>query len=421
QAVIWDSIISSEFPSERYFTSLHTLEESGRTIQGRMMGSKLDLNHFQRFTIKDRVSLIVKQLYNKPALRRKFKLRGSVKFKNHANTLSPKLQLEDGIEQITVSRPRQRQSPRLQAQTKEKEARLSSAARMIRSSRTQSSENSVAAFIIKYKAPHKLPLGYIYKVRALDADTLRGQYRRLIAAVITQAFSYMIEGGLEYGTVQYYLSVPKGDALKRPQPHTIPQDNTLSFLRMSPIQLRQRAAATGLQNCWQLADEHRASASLKSTSRRRRQSGQYYTQKCLLRLVNRGTLNALCPNQLSRDLDTDCKPIGRPRACSVLFQVKLKSHSYTVAAKATPIHFLRPTHYFYKGITKLRISRHLTAHNGTVVAQQPRNILWNKERHQVIIIDFERAEIVKPRSRKRTLETSMTKRGENGTVLRALT
>ncbi|PVH91132.1 hypothetical protein DM02DRAFT_466321, partial [Periconia macrospinosa] len=59
-----------------------------------------------------------------------------------------------------------------------------------------------------------------------------------------------------------------------------------------------------------------------------------------------------------------------------------------------------------------RISRHLTAHNGTVVAQQvdcaalaihnlgilhrdlePRNILWNEERHQVMIIDFERAEI----------------------------
>ncbi|PVH95403.1 hypothetical protein DM02DRAFT_537408, partial [Periconia macrospinosa] len=123
-------------------------------------------------------------------------------------------------------------------------------------------------------------------------------------------------------------------------------------------------------------------------------------------------------------------------------------------AKATPVHFiqrlqweasiynqLRPvqgvhvpvhlgnidleTHYFYEGITKLvhmmflsfggkRISRHLTAQNA--VAQQvdgaalaihklsvlhrdlePRNILWNEERHQVMIIDFERAEIVQPR------------------------
>ncbi|PVH91199.1 hypothetical protein DM02DRAFT_577240, partial [Periconia macrospinosa] len=27
QAAIWDSIMSSEFPSERHFTSLHTLEE----------------------------------------------------------------------------------------------------------------------------------------------------------------------------------------------------------------------------------------------------------------------------------------------------------------------------------------------------------------------------------------------------------
>jgi len=61
--------MSSDFLLERHFTSLHTLEESGRTIQGRMMGSELDLNYFQRFTVEDRVSSIIEQLYNKPVLR----------------------------------------------------------------------------------------------------------------------------------------------------------------------------------------------------------------------------------------------------------------------------------------------------------------------------------------------------------------
>ncbi|KAF2001745.1 hypothetical protein P154DRAFT_562456 [Amniculicola lignicola CBS 123094] len=641
QAAVWANIMNSDFPSERYFTSLHTLEESGRAIQGRMMGSELDLNHFQRFTVEDRVSSIIEQLYNKPALRQKFKLRGSVKFENHANTLSPESQLEDGMEQMTVSGPRRR-SPRLQAKAKEKEARSNSAsARTTRSSHpradqfcvyntgTQSSENRVAAFVIEYKAPHKLPLGYIYEgladmelddvVRASDADTPRDQYRRLIAAVITQAFSYMVEGGLEYGcvctgeasiflrvpdhepgTVQYYLSVPKGDvgastewipesdranrlyltavaqmlaftlqALTRPQPRnqnwrasaaaqlnsweivydellgTIPPDDAPSsdyqpprqddFLRMSPIQLRRRGPPISSSSCRQPADDRGASdeepdqdtpsrqratpqsmthaqttsraSSSRTASRQEAQGGQYCTQKCLLGLVNGGALDTLCPNvrdhgkgyhqisapkfltlirqQLSRDLDTDCKPVGLPGACGVLFRVRLRSHGYTVAAKTTPVHFvqrlqweasiynqLRPvqgrhvpvhlgnidleTHYFYEGITKLvymmflsfggtRISKHLTAHNSTVIAQQvdcaalaihnlgilhrdlePRNILWNGERHQVMIIDFERAEIVKPRSllgpisanrkRNRTHDTSMVKQCEDGTL-----
>ena len=104
----------------------------------------------------------------------------------------------------------------------------------------QNTENRIAAFIIEYKAPHKLPLGYIYEgledmeledvIQQRETDTSQEQFRRLIAAVITQAFSYMIDIGLEYGcvctgeasiflrvpddpsTVNCYLSVPTGDA-----------------------------------------------------------------------------------------------------------------------------------------------------------------------------------------------------------------
>ncbi|KAF2810711.1 uncharacterized protein BDZ99DRAFT_287494 [Mytilinidion resinicola] len=43
---------------------------------------------------------------------------------------------------------------------------------------------------------------------------------------------------------------------------------------------------------------------------------------------------------LAEDLDTDYEPIGAHGACGVLFRVKLKSHGYTVVAKATPIDFV---------------------------------------------------------------------------------
>ncbi|KAF2193045.1 hypothetical protein K469DRAFT_551681 [Zopfia rhizophila CBS 207.26] len=65
--------------------------------------------------------------------------------------------------------------------------------------------------------------------RYRETDSPRDHFRRLMAAVITQAFSYMVKIGLEYGcvctgeafiflrvpddprTVHYFPSVPKGD------------------------------------------------------------------------------------------------------------------------------------------------------------------------------------------------------------------
>ena len=97
----------------------------------------------------------------------------------------------------------------------------------------------VAALVIEYKAPHKLPVSVISEglqdmdldevVISRDPESLQDPSRRLIAAVITQTFSYMVRAGLEYGyvctgeafiflhgsddptTVEYYLSVPNQD------------------------------------------------------------------------------------------------------------------------------------------------------------------------------------------------------------------
>jgi hypothetical protein len=97
----------------------------------------------------------------------------------------------------------------------------------------------VAALTIEYKAPHKLTLGHIYEGLAemnLDEVVEEGENesvaircRRLVAAIITQGFSYMVKARVEYGeiytseatiflcipddpsTVYYSLSVPKGN------------------------------------------------------------------------------------------------------------------------------------------------------------------------------------------------------------------
>ncbi|KAH8708410.1 hypothetical protein GQ44DRAFT_628179 [Phaeosphaeriaceae sp. PMI808] len=631
QAAIWDDLMESDFVSERHFTSLHTLEESGEAILRRMMSSELDLHLFQRSTVDDHVSSIIERLYDQQTLRQKFGLQGSVKFENHANTLSPEPQLVEGIEQMTVSKTRRRRSPRLQAKAKDNsidptEPVAATRAGPARSSRpradqfcvyntsTQNTGNRIAAFIMEYKAPHKLPLGYIYEgledmeledvIRCRETDTPQDRFRRLIAAVITQAFSYMVRIGVEYGcvctgeafvflrvlddprTVYYFLSVPKGDvggttgwapdsdganrlhltavgqmlaftlqALKTPPRgqqwraeaaaqlnswavvyddllDTIPPEDASSseyqppryseYLRMSPVRLRRRPAQTSSPRCWQPQDPHgpsdeepdpdtpsrqrrsprdlsRAQTTAGSLSSRNSpqgaQSGQYCTQNCLRGLVEGGPLDMRCPNvrvhgksyhqidrptflarirqQLSGDLDTDCKPVSLPGACGVLFRVRLKSHGYTVAAKCTPIDFvhrlkreatvydlLRPiqgiyvpihlgnidleTPYYYEGICELvymmflsfggeLISKHVTTENRAYVTQlaecsaqaihnlgvlhkdfMPRNMLWNDETGRVMVIDFERAEVVKPRIVLGTISANRKrKRGSN--------
>jgi hypothetical protein len=635
QASIWDELMGSDFALERHFTSLHTLIESGEAILRKMMSSELDLHLFQRSTVDDPVTSIIERLYDQRTLRRKFGLKGSVQFENHANTLSPETELEEGIGSMTVSGAPRRRSPRLQAQAQESSV-AAPRARTVRSSRpradqfcvyntsTQNTETRVAAFITEYKPPHKLQLGYIYEgledmdleevIQCRETDTPRDHFRRLMAAVITQAFSYMVKLGVEYGcvctgeafvflrvpddprTAYYFLSVPKGDvgdttgwtsdlsgtnrlhltavaqmlaftlrALQTPprshkwRAHaasqlqgwevtyedlldTVPEEDAPSseyraprhneFLRMSPIQLRRKHTPISSSSCARPQDQHAASdeepdsdtpsrrrpsfsrlprthtttsSSLPSRSSHRGQSEQYCTQNCLLGLVRGAPLDMLCPNvrdhgqshhqidaptfltrirqQLSDDLDTDCKPVSLPGACGVLFRVRLRSHGYTVAAKCTPIDFvhrlqyestvydlLRPiqgihvpvhlgnidleTPYFYEGICELvhmmflsfggiRIAQHLTAENRLSITKQvdcsaqaihdlgilhrdlmPRNLLWNKETGQVMVVDFERAECIKPRpvlgtvsanwKRKREHDAGLSKRGENG-------
>ena len=458
----------------------------------------------------------------------------------------------------------------------------------------------VAAFVIEYKAPHKIPLGFIYEglidmdvdevVQHRENESSRDRFRRLMAAVITQAYSYMIQIGVEYGCVCtgeatiflrvphdptivcYFLSVAKGDvgdttswtqdsdgpnrlhltaigqmlaftlqAMKSPprsqkwredaiaqlkswevlfdelldeipleeapsSEYRPPRDS--SFLRMSPVRLRPRPARArspehmNTQGRSDSSDEEpdmdtpsrqppeshhtahtqpaRGSASSRD-SRRTRQAGQYCTQKCLLGLLKGGPLDQSCPNvekhgsdrhriraptflkrirqQLSKDLDSNCEPIGIHGACGVPFRVRLASHGYTVVAKATPIWFTKRLEqeaaiykrlgpiqgtyvpvclgsidtekpYRYDGIAELermmflsyggkrldKLLDNLTGKDKLLIAEQLdkstkaihslgvlhtdlelRNMLWDEDRQQLTVIDFERAQVRQPR------------------------
>ncbi|KAF2021930.1 hypothetical protein BU24DRAFT_337592 [Aaosphaeria arxii CBS 175.79] len=652
QAAIWEKLVESDFADKRCFTSKYGMQAYGKTLK-KLIGSESDLNHFLRTTIETPVRLIVEQLYNSAKLRRTFRLQGSVDFENHSNTLS-----QEGRASAATGR---RRSPRLEEKAKEAEKDAKEAEKDAKEAEKDALPPSTpvaaprqrprpdqicvyniqhrkrtAAFVMEYKAPHKLPLNFMYDgfydmdlkdVIQCETNIPKDRFSRVVAAVITQAFSYMVRMGVEFGcvstgeamiflrvpedprTVYYYLSVPKGDvgettgwnagsesanrlhltavgqmlaftlrALQvspREQGWRTKAENELNswemaydevlqtilksdtkssvyrppkhkgFLRMSPIQLRKRRhapqdehepdtpsrkpdssrpAENTSSSCDEPEDQYhsdsddsdpetlsrkpipfrsgrkieRAGTSTSTSagtsadgsthqSSQDNQKRSYCTQRCLLGLARRGFLDPLCPNaqahvrnqqsmqdygqirhsitsqgfrtrirkQLAENRDVDCYPEGVHGACGALFQVTLRSHGYTVAAKTSPMEnacFIQqeaefyqrlrslqgitvPVHlgnidlelpYYYEGIPLYHmmfmsfggkpLSQHLSEENRTSISQQKavaeqkirdngvlhldfenRNILWNEENNSIMVIDFERAEAIKPR------------------------
>jgi hypothetical protein len=253
QMAIWDDLMDSDFVTERHFTPLLALRESGKEIRKRMHGSELDLGYFQRQSVESRVSSVVEGLYANPQLRRKFHLNGDVTFENHANTLTDESRITTDMSSLSLVPGMPRRSDRLAARrsrnTSRSTSRSSQTTTQPRPPRPRADQfcvyncgpgEKVPSYILEYKAPHKLSLAHIQtglQDMVLD-DVLHYQEdespedtcRRVVDAVITQAAHYMYEGGYKYGcvctgeayiflqvphnnysTVLYYLSVPKED------------------------------------------------------------------------------------------------------------------------------------------------------------------------------------------------------------------
>ncbi|KAF2245095.1 hypothetical protein BU26DRAFT_533212 [Trematosphaeria pertusa] len=247
QIAIWDTLVKSEFIHARQFQSTVTLQQNGEMVRRRMMSSELDLHYFERLTVHEHVSLIVSKLYEQDEeLRQAFKLEGSVDFENHANTLSSAPELDQSGPRPSHSALIRARGQSFDSQPPATPTPASTPTPTLRPLADQfcvynsGAHKRIPALIMEYKPPHKLTLGTIYEGLEefnLEDVQLKGKneepkqrQRRLVAATITQVFSYMIRSGLEFGcvcigeatiflrvpeedpsTVYFYLSVPKGD------------------------------------------------------------------------------------------------------------------------------------------------------------------------------------------------------------------
>ncbi|EER22899.1 hypothetical protein CPC735_021980 [Coccidioides posadasii C735 delta SOWgp] len=237
QTAIWDQLVGDDLVTQRHFSSLHGLMTIGENMR-KTIRSEPDLRHFQRDAVTAPVGSVIEALYKNERLRQAFNLQGHVAFENHANTLSDGEGEGEGEE--VVARPSKLRKGTGGAATPNTPP---TSARPLADEFCVYNEGEKVkrpALIGELKPPHKLPLAVIQAglqdmdlddiVECHSNDTSEIQYCRLVAAVITQAFSYMIKAGVEYGyvstgeafiflhsnaedpgTVYYYLSVPEQD------------------------------------------------------------------------------------------------------------------------------------------------------------------------------------------------------------------
>ncbi|KAK2813999.1 hypothetical protein FQN50_000403 [Emmonsiellopsis sp. PD_5] len=240
QTEIWDRLLDEDneaFIMERKFDSLHAMMAMGRKTR-KHINSELDLRYFQRDAITEPVGSVIEVFFGNERIRQVFELQGRIAFENHANTLTD-AEEDEGA----VARPAKLRKGTAGAATP---TTTPTSARPLADEfcvYNKGKNVKIPALIGELKPPHKLPLAVIQdglEEMELDEVVERGhdetekiQHRRLVAAVITQAFSYMIKAGVEYGyvstgeafiflhfkadepgTVFYYLSVPEKDVGK---------------------------------------------------------------------------------------------------------------------------------------------------------------------------------------------------------------
>ncbi|KAK3173022.1 hypothetical protein OEA41_006350 [Lepraria neglecta] len=198
----------SVYPSDnmpRVFNNKSVIKSAGTDVASKKLASEQDLQILQWNIVQTPVTRIVEHLKSLDDVRDELRLAGGMEFSSHLNSLS------GGTEEV---------DQRLEAQ-------------QLKSSTSRPAPDQICfytpvkgrkkvALIVEYKAPHKLTLAHFRRVLKPDRSRLEldgiinavsvpspqdreahfGYHaERLVAAVVTQAFSYIIRCGTQYGYI----------------------------------------------------------------------------------------------------------------------------------------------------------------------------------------------------------------------------
>ena len=220
--------------SPRLFSPLLHIEELGRTVPGRMIASEEDLKFFQHLMVETFVADVISALAANQKYIENWTLGHGVVFENHTNTLSDMAEdVQERLQILSSSKNRHRTPKPIHAD-------------QICVYKSEDDQMDLL-FIIEYKAPHKLTKEILragLRVMDVPKDVINRptiptdpqekfgyNADRLVAAAVTQTYSYMLESGVEYScivtgealvflrikaddanTLYYHLAEPKEEA-----------------------------------------------------------------------------------------------------------------------------------------------------------------------------------------------------------------
>lgn len=239
QEKIWEQPFTSQsFASERAFPSFHQLEFLQSLLHP--IDSELALRNFALLAVENAVQRLVQEVYKDVDLRSRLNLQGTVKFQSHTNLGQDDTPIDEAIdeamEQVSISQlsPSSSNHNRGTSKANIYNREKATPAKRPRGKGGQADEfciyrqtggQNIPVVVIEYKPPHKLPLqqvslGLRGEIRP-DRDVI-GQEgktpgflsKSLLAAVVTQCFSYMIDKGVQNGYVFtgeaiFFLHIPE--------------------------------------------------------------------------------------------------------------------------------------------------------------------------------------------------------------------
>ena len=190
--------------SPRLFSPLLHIEELGRTMPGRKIASENDLKLFQHSMVENFVADIISVLAANHLDNKNWTLGQGVVFENHTNTLSDMAEDVQDRLQLSNSSTNPHRTPR-----------------PIHADQICVYKNDKdlmdLLFVIEYKAPHKLtkevlraglrimniPEEVIHRPTIPTDPFEKFNYNadKLVAAAVTQTYSYMLESGAEYSCI----------------------------------------------------------------------------------------------------------------------------------------------------------------------------------------------------------------------------
>jgi tRNA A-37 threonylcarbamoyl transferase component Bud32 len=195
----WDRLEGQvSFWNNKAYPSVTALEYIARTIDP--VGSEDDLRYLERLTMENMVKHIFDEVGKDERLRRALDIDGRITFENQAsfrNEEREELSKSMGKLKVSGDKPSRARNTRADQFC------------VLRSSSDGSARPVLA---IEYKAPHKLnikeiPIGLQGEIRPerdvidKDDDSFAFRCKNLLAAVVTQLFSYMIDKEVQYGYI----------------------------------------------------------------------------------------------------------------------------------------------------------------------------------------------------------------------------